>query len=70
MNAKPEEGLGRYTRIWVVVAIVYLVALFAFRIIENEGLDLGVVFDVMFAPLTLLLLFVGIGVTLKERRPS
>jgi hypothetical protein len=63
------QDLGRNTRIWLVVAAVYLVALFAFRINEHGELDLGVVLDVMFAPLTLILLFAGIGIAWRERTP-
>ena len=58
------------TKIWLAVAGVYLIGLFVFRIAENDGLDAGVVLDVLFAPLTLVLLVVGLVVAIRDSRAS
>ena len=59
------SDLKKSTNIWLVIFAVYLVVQFSVKVTLAGALDLAVIFDVMFAPLTLIL---GVVVLVLVRR--
>ena len=49
-------------------AILLIVGLLVFHSVENGGLDLGVVFNTLLAPVSLLAIAAAIGLTIQARR--
>lgn len=61
-------NVSRGAIIATVLAVAWVVGLIIFRTAEQGAFDLGVVFDVVFAPISLILIAAAIGLTLRSRK--
>lgn len=62
------NNVSRGAIIATVLAVAWVVGLLIFRAAEQGALDLRVVFDVVFAPISLMLIAAAVGLTLRSRK--
>lgn len=58
----------RNARIAVAVAVIWTVGLLAVHIVDAGTLNLAVILNALFAPITLILVAAAVGLTLRARR--